>query len=60
MNDNNLLATQRYVRGLNYITATPGADVNMNTYNLNLTNGKLAVNGYGLINLYSNTNLAAL
>jgi hypothetical protein len=52
------LATQSYVTGLGYITATPGADVNMNTYSVNLTDGRLALDGNGIIYFYSNTNLA--
>ena len=52
------LATQSYVTGLGYITSTPGADVNMNTYSVNLTDGKLTMNGNGIIYYYSNGNLA--
>ena len=32
-------------------------DVNINTNNLNLTNGKLSVNGNGIVYFYSNSNL---
>ena len=39
-------------------TSTPGVDINMNTNNVNLTNGKLTVNGNGIIYFYSNSNLA--
>ena len=38
----------------NYITATPGMDVNMNTINVNLTNDKLTVNGNVIVYFYSN------
>ena len=57
LNDTSL-ATQNYVTGLGYITSTPGTDLNMNTYSVNLTDGRLALNGNGIIYFYSNTNLA--
>jgi len=44
-------ATQSYVTGLNYITATPGVDLNLN-------NNKLLFNGTGIIYFYANSNLA--
>ena len=50
MNSNQLLAAQNYVTGLNYITATPYADLNMN-YNY------LLFNGTGIIYFYSNGKL---
>ena len=40
------------------LTSTPGVDINMNTNNVNLTNGKLTLNGNGIIYFYSNSNLA--
>ena len=38
-------ASQGYATSRGYITATPGVDVNMNTNNLNLTSGKITMNG---------------
>jgi hypothetical protein len=54
----NVVATQNYVTSQGYISATPNVDVNMNTNNLNLTNGKLNINGNGIVYFYANSNLA--
>ena len=54
----NAVATQNYVTSQGYISATPNVDVNMNTNNLNLTNGKLNINGNGIVYFYANSNLA--
>ena len=44
---NNLFTPQSYVTShvQGYITATLGVNVNMNTNNLNLTSGKITMNG---------------